>query len=70
MPTFNQLYGIWEEFTTNADAWLGVLFVVSGLVTLDVVFNVIWNALFYILRRRKDILNEEQIALKMVQFNC
>ena len=48
------------------DAWLGVLFVVSGLITLDVVFNVFWNALFYMLRRRKDILKEEQIALKMV----
>jgi hypothetical protein len=24
-----------------------------------VVFNVVWNALFYVLRKRKDILNEE-----------
>lgn len=69
IATFDALYGIWEEFTTNVQAWLGLMLVLSCILTIDPMGKVVMNVFEHFVWKRA-LFEEEKVALKMVACNC
>ena len=65
IASFDALYGIWEEFMTNVQAWLGLVLILSCILTLDPMGRVLLNVFEHCVWKRA-LMEEDKVALKMV----
>lgn len=67
-PEFDALYGIWDEFSTNLSAGLGLLIVCSCVITIDTMGGVIKSAAWHLIWKTP-FMQEESVALKWINFD-
>lgn len=61
-PTFEAVYDIWEEYTTNGSAWLGLLFILSCILTVETMLKVIRSVVRHIIWNTP-LMVEKEVAL-------
>ena len=64
------VYRIWDEYISSPVAWLGLVFVLTSIITLDTIFKTVWRALLYKFGWYQTIFVEDELALKWIKSSC
>lgn len=64
-PSFDAVYGIWDEFTQNAASWLGLFLTLSCILILDTAGRVLRSTFMHLIWHTT-LLDEEYVAMKML----
>jgi len=64
------VYRIWDEYISSPAAWLGLVFVLTSIITLDTICRTVWRALLYKFGWYQTIFVEDELALKWIRSSC